>query len=201
MLVFFMRSAASSSSAPILSRWLHAQSPSPNATSMRTKASAIRSSRSSATDSWARSRARSRLARVSSARWARLCRASACSRSIRSRSASSRSARLRHGWSERRGVMSLALRKGTSSRLDTAKKNSASPPSLSAPKLLTPTTRPHGSSNGPPELPRAIGAVCRIVSNWRLGRSPEMKPRLLTGGWLRKRSVRSSPWARSTFIG
>ena len=34
----------------------------------------------------------------------------------------------------------------------------------------------------PGELPRAIGAVCRIVSNSRLGRAPERKPRLLTGG-------------------
>ena len=100
-----------------------------------------------------------------------------------------------------RGWTSFARRNGSNSRIDTAKKNSASVPLLDAPKLFTPTTRPQLSSSGPPELPRAIGAVCRIVSNWRDGRRPASEPRALTGGVARNTSPRPSPCAMSTFCG
>jgi hypothetical protein len=100
-----------------------------------------------------------------------------------------------------RGATSLRRRKASSSRAETAKKNSASAPPLSAPKLLTPTTRPQPSSSGPPELPRAIGAVWRTLSKSRMGRDPDRKPRLFTGGWAEKMSSIDRPCARSTFIG
>jgi len=93
------------------------------------------------------------------------------------------------------------LRNGSSSLSEIAKENSASDPSsLVVPKLLTPSTLPQLSSSGQPELPRAMAAVWSTVSTSRLARAPEMNPRLFTGGWGRNKSLRSSPWARSTFI-
>src|SRR3546814_7510948 len=62
-----------------------------------------------------------------------------------------------------------------------AKPNSASLPSESDPKLLMPTTRPHASTRGPPLLPLAMGAVCRIVSNCRELRPADTVPLDLTG--------------------
>ncbi len=67
-----------------------------------------------------------------------------------------------------------------------AKPKLASPSSPLAKEEFTPITRPHGSSSGPPELPRAIFAVWSSTSTPDMVRRPENTPsdRIGDSGWI-----------------
>jgi len=69
-----------------------------------------------------------------------------------------------------------------SSRLETAKAKGASPSWLRVMSVLTPSTRPHWSSKGPPEWPRAMLAVWSRVLMPLIGRTLEKMPTERVGG-------------------
>ena len=73
-----------------------------------------------------------------------------------------------------------------SSRFATAKAKGASPSWLRVIRVLTPSTRPHWSSKGPPEWPRAMLAVWSRVVMPLIGRTLEKMPteRVAGSGWI-----------------
>jgi hypothetical protein len=82
-----------------------------------------------------------------------------------------------------------------------AKPKLASPDSLPVSATLTPTTRPHASTSGPPLWPRAMSAVCTMVGpTWEL-RMSEKLPSERLGGRGRSRSSNDCAVAASTLPG
>ncbi len=149
----------------------------------------------------AASRALPSAASRASARARSDCSLCCAARWVSAASAASASAMDRQGTTVRRDETPACRRKDATSRQDTANPNSASFPSETDPKLLTPSTRPQSSTSGPPLFPAARGAVWRMVSKLWLDRPDDTLPLVFTVPSGSTISLRPRPWARSTVPG